>query len=600
MSQKTQRETARSRRSEVSRRDLLKALGIAGAGAVVYQATAGLGMASSLATDLPDIPYGIGRGRHVVVLGAGIGGLTAAFELQQAGYTCTVLEARSRIGGRSFTLRRGDVLVENPEKPYRDTGRRASSQTCVFRPGGATGYDRPYLNAGPGRIPSAHTHVLDLCKQLSVPLEVYIMESRSNLVHGHAPTRVNRHVANDARGWIAQELYERVDDIRGLDDAQRTAMRQLLIEFGALGNGLTGEPGVYAEYGKYQRPDLARPGFERLPGVEPGVEVHPLTLPEVLDSGFWATRFYQPEDFLWQPTLFQPVGGMDRIAEALARAVGADSIRTNAVVREIVFDDAAEEWIVDADGELIRAHACISNIPMPLLEGPLGDLGRQPFPPAFRAALRDVFSIQATGTQGFLAPTTKVGWQAPRELWQQPDPSAHRVVPIFGGISWTSHPMTQLWYPSDRFFDQLGVLTGAYNFGEDATEWGEYSPQWRLRNARDGARQLAGDSFADGLGAGLAIAWQNIEHLRGGWAQWQNVPNNMASYNALLAGARKSRFFICGDQLSQLPGWQEGAVVSALHAATMLGVSEYTAPTVDAVPDSRMMVEGMIRFDLDG
>ncbi|MFE4801616.1 hypothetical protein ACFRFL_43335 [Streptomyces sp. NPDC056708] len=26
-----------------------------------------------------------------------------------------------------------------------------------------------------------------------------------------------------------------------------------------------------------------------------------------------STRFYQPVDFLWQPTLFQPVGGMDQV-----------------------------------------------------------------------------------------------------------------------------------------------------------------------------------------------------------------------------------------------------------------------------------------------
>ncbi|MFF2902695.1 hypothetical protein [Streptomyces sp. NPDC057966] len=29
-----------------------------------------------------------------------------------------------------------------------------------------------------------------------------------------------------------------------------------------------------------------------------------------------STRFYQPVDFLWQPTLFQPVGGMDQVQQA--------------------------------------------------------------------------------------------------------------------------------------------------------------------------------------------------------------------------------------------------------------------------------------------
>jgi hypothetical protein len=43
--------------------------------------------------------------RSVVVVGAGIAGLVAAFELVQAGYNVTLLEARMRPGGRIHTLR---------------------------------------------------------------------------------------------------------------------------------------------------------------------------------------------------------------------------------------------------------------------------------------------------------------------------------------------------------------------------------------------------------------------------------------------------------------------------------------------------------------
>lgn len=46
-----------------------------------------------------------GSSRQVLVLGAGLAGLAAAYELKKAGYAVTVLEARSRPGGRVLTYR---------------------------------------------------------------------------------------------------------------------------------------------------------------------------------------------------------------------------------------------------------------------------------------------------------------------------------------------------------------------------------------------------------------------------------------------------------------------------------------------------------------
>ena len=61
------------------------------------------------------IRAGIGKGEEVVILGAGVGGLTAAYELlkSKADYDkVPVLEARDRVGGRSLTLRPGDKFTE--------------------------------------------------------------------------------------------------------------------------------------------------------------------------------------------------------------------------------------------------------------------------------------------------------------------------------------------------------------------------------------------------------------------------------------------------------------------------------------------------------
>ncbi|WP_053387192.1 flavin monoamine oxidase family protein [Leucobacter japonicus] len=45
---------------------------------------------------------------HVVVIGAGLAGLTTAWELEKSGHRCTVLEARDRVGGRTWSERLGN------------------------------------------------------------------------------------------------------------------------------------------------------------------------------------------------------------------------------------------------------------------------------------------------------------------------------------------------------------------------------------------------------------------------------------------------------------------------------------------------------------
>lgn len=43
--------------------------------------------------------------RHIVIVGAGIAGLTAGLLLKEAGHKVTILEAQNRLGGRIFTYR---------------------------------------------------------------------------------------------------------------------------------------------------------------------------------------------------------------------------------------------------------------------------------------------------------------------------------------------------------------------------------------------------------------------------------------------------------------------------------------------------------------
>src|SRR5690242_13148572 len=171
-----------------TRRSFLSAVGRAGGAAAVYETMVALGMirVPPVFAAPANIPNDRGRGQRVVILGAGIAGLTAAYELSKAGYEVIILEAKSRAGGRSYTVRTGDVIEEN-------TG---TKQVCKFD-------DHPdlYLNAGPGRLPYHHTAILHYCTLFEVPLEVYTMMSRANFFQRdeswNGQPVANRRIAND-------------------------------------------------------------------------------------------------------------------------------------------------------------------------------------------------------------------------------------------------------------------------------------------------------------------------------------------------------------------------------------------------------------------
>ncbi|MBL0912602.1 MAG: FAD-dependent oxidoreductase [Bacteroidia bacterium] len=78
-----------------TRRTFIKTLGLAGLG-------------SALGTDLMAAPF-IGRSPHVLILGGGLAGLSAAYTLQKRGIPYTLLEAQTRVGGRvrTHTMRTG-------------------------------------------------------------------------------------------------------------------------------------------------------------------------------------------------------------------------------------------------------------------------------------------------------------------------------------------------------------------------------------------------------------------------------------------------------------------------------------------------------------
>ncbi|SFJ72456.1 monoamine oxidase [Streptosporangium canum] len=505
----------------MTRRALLVGVGAAGGAGAMFAAMGALGLAPDAQEKdfVPPQPSDFSlRGRaaaKVVVLGAGVAGLTCAYELGKAGYDCTVLEAADRVGGRNLTLRRGDRLPE--------TG--GETQTAEFEEG-------TYFNAGPGRI-AQWMVAMDYCRELGVPIETFVNNNASAYVYTggmKAPARA-RTARADLYGYVAELLAKATHAgalNRRLTKDDRERLAEFLRRFGDLGPDLT--------YG-----GSTRRGFETYPGVTGGVPAGtPPSLSDVLSAG---TGRALTMDFGYEQAMpmFQPVGGMDAIVTALAGAVGRDRIRTGARVTGVKnLPDGVE---VAYQGGTLRADYCVATLPPHLLARLPHNLGAP-----ITAALRTPVPVAAG----------KIGLEYGRRWWEIDDR-------IYGGITETDLDITHIWYPSHGYHSRSGLVVGYYNTEANAELYGGLPHRDRRNRALTQGKKIHGDKYRAELRSSVSIAWQRQPHIEGAWVYW---PSHQGAFALLQRPA--GRVYFAGDWLTHLIAWQAGAMESARKAVTEL------------------------------
>jgi monoamine oxidase len=381
--------------------------------------------------------------------------------------------------------------------------------------------------------------MLSYCRELGVALEVEVNTNRgARLLNPAAddgkPIEM-RQAINDARGEISELLAKAID--RGALDQELTPHdKERMAAFLRIYGDLTPDM-------RYQ--GSTRSGYKTLPGPADvrGEARDPIPLGTLLDADMWTGILFE-EGFDFQATMFQPVGGMDRIPTAFAKKLGrvvrlgseVTAIRrTNAGVR-IVYSDKT-----NGRQNVVEGAFCLVTIPLKVLARIDAD-----FSAPYRAAISAIDYGNAV----------KLAWQS-RRFWEIDD---H----IYGGISWVKGPTALVWYPSDRLFSQKGIVLGAYSTGDQADDLSSHplAEQFDLsRKTIEGLHPGHGSE----LEKPMAIAWSKVPYTLGIAARYQHQD---AEYRLL--NEPDGPFYFAGEHLSHIGAWQEGAVLSARRAINMI------------------------------
>ena len=513
----------------LTRRALLGGIGTAGGLGAAYMAmeTLGLAVPTPAGAENFGLPRRSGNGRSVVILGAGIAGLVSAYELQRAGYRVTVLEARNRIGGRSWTIRGGDRIVQ--------TGR--PDQLATFDPG-------LYFNAGPARIPSTHRLILSYARRFGVQLEPFINVNRNAGWDFGGKVHPERRMVEDMRGHLA-ELLAKAIDRKALDGIvskdELAAVRQFLAPYANVGaDGIyrpTGRNGFSVDGGGYNQAPVALPALS-VAELAPSPAV---TLPYLFEH-------------IWdmQATMLQPVGGMDRIAHAIYDQV-KPTVRLGTQVSAI--RRRGNGVRIEHGEQATEANFCICTIPLPVLARIPSD-----FSPAKKAAI--------AAAPPYLH-SVKLAFQAPR-FWEQDDN-------IFGGLAWTDRLNENVMYPSAGIGTAKGIIIGAYCAGwthnDTPDSFAALSHEERIRISRESVEALH-PRRSHLLSKGVTVAWGLTPYSEGVGALWPDPDFGGGEagrgpvYQELLKP--EGPIVFAGEHLSYQPTWQEGAATSAHEALKLV------------------------------
>jgi len=445
-----------------------------------------------------------GTPKRVLIAGAGMAGLVAAYELLRAGHDPLVLEARPRAGGRIHTLR----------QPF------------------AEGL---YAEAGAMRLPAAHRLSLAYARKFELPLIAFTGAQPGGWVYARGRRR--RKSDGDPNPWG----FELAAGEEGRSAAQLLEQTLHVIAEQWHAEGETAWPALSARYDGYSlRGFLEAAGWSEGAIERFGILYSQETL---LNAGF--LEFLRDElEHSYNGPLYALEGGMDRLPQAFLAALGGRvRLQSPLIALEQSPDSVTFHCQTPAGREQFSGDYAILALPFPTLQHV--DI-LTPFSPAKQRAIRQLPYDAAC----------KVYLQCKRRFWEDDEG-------IFGGSSVTDLPIRALYYPDHNRASGRGILLASYTWGEDARCWQMLPPARRIERATTYVARLH-PQVTESFELGASYAWTEDEYAGGAFALFAPRQETLL-YAAIIAP--EGRIHFAGEHASRHHAWIQGALESGLRAA---------------------------------
>lgn len=450
-------------------------------------------------------PKAVTKPKKVVIVGAGVAGLVAAYELKRAGHNPVILEAQQRVGGRVYTLR----------QPF---------------------MEGLYADVGAMRIPRAHKLTLEYISRFNLETHDFTMDNpnayyyiggrKIRIAEGNAdPNLLGFDVSDHERGHTAGTMWMKT--IQPLLD---------LLEK----DGEAAWDEIVTKYDQYS----TREFLEVNGWSEGAIEMYGLVANQeaVMNSSF--LEVFREDSGNFYTNMVEIQGGSDRLPHAFLPEL-KDNIRFGAKMTAIDQspDDVTIHYRTIAGRFKETADYAIITVPFPVLRH------IECIKPFTRAKQRAIRQLHYDAS-------AKILFQCKRRFWEEDEG-------IFGGGTMTDLPIRNLYYPDHGRETGRGVILASYTWSEDAQRWGSLFHNDRIEQALEDVAQIH-PQINQEFEVGASWMWHDDEFAGGAFALFDPEQQSLL-YDLIIAP--EGRIHFGGEHTSLHHAWIQGAIESGLREA---------------------------------